>query len=258
MEDFRKYKRFFAFGCSFTNYHWSTWADIIGAEIPEYYNYGNPASGNTYIFSSIVEANIRHKFTKDDLIVVMWSSLDREDRYIDNKWQAKGSVFRSLDNFYDKEFVMKYVDTRGFFIRDATLITATTKMLKGLDYHFLSMVPFNNAEFGDQENIEDYLKVFFEDGLTQVKSSVWETVYSCDWTQHRIVKYLDSKGKEQNDLHPTPMLHLLYLQRTFPEINIKSETIQYLEEQEKIIYSEKYFDRTKYSFTNTRKKHNRL
>jgi hypothetical protein len=44
--DVHKYKRFFAFGRSFTDYLWPTWADIIGREIPYYENWGHGAAGN--------------------------------------------------------------------------------------------------------------------------------------------------------------------------------------------------------------------
>ena len=37
--DKKKYKRFFAFGCSYTEYFWPTWPDIIGQEIPYYENW---------------------------------------------------------------------------------------------------------------------------------------------------------------------------------------------------------------------------
>jgi hypothetical protein len=32
--------RFFAFGCSYTRYAYATWADYIGVNFDEYYNYG--------------------------------------------------------------------------------------------------------------------------------------------------------------------------------------------------------------------------
>ena len=52
--DIKKYKRFFAFGCSFTRYEWITWADIIAYHIKESYNYGRSGGGNSYIFYSLV------------------------------------------------------------------------------------------------------------------------------------------------------------------------------------------------------------
>ena len=46
-------KRIFTFGCSFTNYLWSTWANILGYEFreAEFYNFGKSGAGNQYIFN---------------------------------------------------------------------------------------------------------------------------------------------------------------------------------------------------------------
>ena len=51
--DFSKYKRLFVFGCSFTQYRWPTWADIIAKDNPhlEYFNTANSGAGNLYIFN---------------------------------------------------------------------------------------------------------------------------------------------------------------------------------------------------------------
>ena len=46
--------RFFAFGCSYTNWiHNPTWADFIGINYNKYYNFGRPGASNTYIMQKI-------------------------------------------------------------------------------------------------------------------------------------------------------------------------------------------------------------
>jgi hypothetical protein len=245
----KKYKRFFAFGCSFTWYHWPTWADAIAREIPETYNYGRPASGNFYIFASIIEANIKHKFNEDDLIIVMWSSIDREDRYINNKWEAKGSVYHSIDDFYDKEFVKKYVDPRGCFIRDASTMVAVSSLLKGLDYHYLSMVPFTNTEsYKNTYKAEDDLREFYKDTLKTIKPSVLEVIYNFNWGTRKNIKRKDN-GREYTDLHPTPNMHVEYLQRIFPDLKLSDETIEFMDNEDKMVLSTEYFDPSKYTFS---------
>ena len=78
-------KRLYTFGCSFTNYKWPTWADILSKEFEYFENWGRPGAGNSYITNAVVEASIKNKFTKDDTIMIMWSSMTREDRYLDKK-----------------------------------------------------------------------------------------------------------------------------------------------------------------------------
>ena len=82
--DLKKYKRIFAFGCSFTSYLYPTWADIIYKSMNpdvEFYNLGKSGGGNLFISHRIVEANKKYEFTENDLVVVMWSTHARIDFY---------------------------------------------------------------------------------------------------------------------------------------------------------------------------------
>ena len=47
-----KFKRAFVFGCSFTQYYWPTWADILGREFNKFENWGQCGGGNQFIFNS--------------------------------------------------------------------------------------------------------------------------------------------------------------------------------------------------------------
>ena len=62
--DPKKYKRFFAFGCSFTNYYWPTWADIIGQDSNFYENWAQPGAGNHFIFNSIMFSSMVYVLLK--------------------------------------------------------------------------------------------------------------------------------------------------------------------------------------------------
>jgi hypothetical protein len=84
--DYKKYKRVFIFGCSFTKYEWPTWANILSYEMPdaEIYNFAQSGAGNLFISERVIAANQRYRYNKDDLILLMWSTHSREDRYIEH------------------------------------------------------------------------------------------------------------------------------------------------------------------------------
>lgn len=69
--------RFFAFGCSFTNYFFPTWADYIGYGVNEYYNLGCPGLSNTTMAMRFVEADCHYKFDHNDLVIVALSGIGR-------------------------------------------------------------------------------------------------------------------------------------------------------------------------------------
>ena len=70
-------KRFFAFGCSYTRYDYLTWADLIGANFDEHYNYGCSGASNTYIMNRVVEADKKFNFTDSDQVMVMLTGIGR-------------------------------------------------------------------------------------------------------------------------------------------------------------------------------------
>lgn len=124
--------RLFTFGCSFTWWPWPTWADIIAYDLDiPHYNWGMPGLGNVGIHSRLLECDLRNKFTKDDVILVVWSSWTREDRYnikhkslIHESWNGTGDVFHS----YDKAFIENYWSMNNDLIKNSTAILSSNRM----------------------------------------------------------------------------------------------------------------------------------
>lgn len=163
--DFTKYKRVFIFGCSFTNYMWPTWANILAYETKDadVYNLAKPGAGNFFISEEIVVTNQKFKFNKDDLILVMWSTYFREDRYIKDSWKLAGNIF--TQNVYDEDFVKRYACVKGFIIRDLALITLTKHFLETLtsDVIMLKATDINYTNkniFFDEYNIDDLVHLY--------------------------------------------------------------------------------------------------
>lgn len=114
-------KKMFSFGCSYTNYHWPTYADYIGTMFENYRNQGISGSGNKRIFN-IVCSHL-HKFTKNDFVVIQWSGLERNDKILppthnridtfsnrridDGTWFSNGSVFEN-NGFFSEEYRTNY------------------------------------------------------------------------------------------------------------------------------------------------------
>ena len=127
-----KFKRLFTFGCSFTEHTPPTWADIVSwdLDIP-YKNWGVGGLGNVGIFHKMVECDLKYTFNEDDLILVLWSSWTREDRYNKDEhgtytWLAGGNVFDSPH--YSEEFTKKYWSLGNDIIKNATAIISANKM----------------------------------------------------------------------------------------------------------------------------------
>lgn len=127
-----KYKRFFVFGCSFTSHQYPTWANVIHQELNDckIYNFGMSGAGNMCIISRLSQVNQKYKFCETDLVMIMFSSFTREDRYINGNWKTTGNVFNN--SFYDDNFIKKYTDPAGYLLRDCSFITMTIDWLNNL------------------------------------------------------------------------------------------------------------------------------
>lgn len=175
--------RFFAFGCSFTNSIRPTWADIVAHEYTEFQNWGQAGAGNSFIFYSLMECNKRNRITQDDVVMIMWSSIGREDRYVAGEWLTPGSIYNQTE--YDENFVKKFTDPTGYLLRDAAHLASAKGLLDaiGCRYYFFSIVPFNVPDdnvfkiFSTDHKIE---KLYAEEFAT-VKPSVYETIFDCNW-----------------------------------------------------------------------------
>jgi hypothetical protein len=191
--------RVFTFGCSYTSYIWPTWADII---IKEYeskgvqgYNYGCAGMGNMGILHTMVRADYEHNFTDQDVIAVVWSSWNREDRYVNNTWQAHGNVLNN--KFYDNDFIKKYWSLEDDLIKNITAITCARKCFK----------PSFEGSIRHNETLKSYSNDPVLDCFTNVK-----TVNNLDHLKKaRIAEYNAAEHIWHNmDGHPLISDHLSY------------------------------------------------
>lgn len=96
--------RLFTFGCSHTAYKWPSWADIIGLNYDEFYNFGQAGSGIFFMLYQFTFANEHFKFNENDTLLFMLSDEARIDIMKKRKWLACGLAFNSMHVFGEKFF----------------------------------------------------------------------------------------------------------------------------------------------------------
>lgn len=241
--DFKKYKRIFAFGCSFTHYKWPTWADLISLESPDalYRNYGFAGMGNLAITTRIIEGSKRYKFNSDDLILVMWSTYCREDRWLRGRWFTQGNVYNSS---YPEDWVREYTDPTGYLIRDHALIYSTTQYIKslGCDSVILKSSPFDLTEIDpDKETkmLHDQLALIYKNEYNDLPLDLY-TFNGNNWGNDRQeflddYSYMDSSKEPymRKDSHPFSGTYAKYLE--FLGIKLSDSTKQFANDFDEFI-----------------------
>lgn len=214
--------RLFTFGCSFTNYRWSTWADCLAPEFDEFQNWGQSGAGNHYIFNSVVESNHRYRFGSGDTVVVCWTSFTRDDRYVGNRWHTPGNIFSTP--IYNTAYLKEHFDERGYLIRDLAYISAVKTLLEscvGVNWRFLSMVELMSRPRPDDDiSLHRDAMRLYSDVLDSILPGYDNTVFATTGYPNR-----------EGDPHPSPAEHLAYLDTVLPGWVTKEETRAKMQEE---------------------------
>ena len=217
----KQYKRFFAFGCSFTKYAWPTWANIIARDtgLP-FQNWGYTGAGNVYIHHKMVEAKIKESINDDDLVIVNWSSWHREDRVnLNGDWMSGGNIFNNI--FFDKKFIKKYWSIDNDIVKNATaIISGNCAMKVAYQSH---MIDYDNI-------VENY---------ERQRSEISETLhhqypYFLNALPEKKIFYSGDNTFFNNvttsyDPHPDILGHLGHVKQIYNDLGweLKQETIDY-------------------------------
>jgi hypothetical protein len=207
--------RLFTFGCSFTNYRWSTWADCLAPEFDYFENWGQAGGGNHFIFNSVMEADQRHQFGAGDTVIVCWTDFNRDDRYVDGRWHTLGNIFNTP--IYEPKYLKDHYDERGYLIRDLAYIKAVKTLLEnrpGLTWKFLSMVELMARPWPDDDvSLHRDAMRLYSDVLDTILLGYDKTVFAETGWPNR-----------NGDPHPSPDEHLAYLDAVLPGWVTKTET----------------------------------
>lgn len=234
--DFRKYDRLFTFGCSFTNWKYPTWADIISRnfDIP-LQNYGAGGQGNLYISTLLNQVNLFHNLNQRDLVMIMWASMHRNDHYNifpnqeshvqvladssirDYNWRIESENWKSGCDLVSVEMTghISYPDARGFMIRDCALMDYAIRMCEHADFdsvHMMAVAPHEQAEYdfsADGFPVQDVLDMYAD----QIMPNIAGDVSLCKFLEfdfHGRMTWLED-GELREDHHPLPSEHIGYL-----------------------------------------------
>ena len=151
--------RLFAFGCSFTNYHWPTWADIIAPNFDEYQNWARIGAGNNFILNSLIECDLKNNFTEDDTVIVVFTLNARVDYYNINDWGFSNNHFHGRDGIAEP-----YSCPKGYQLLNYAWLASAITFLdsKRVKYKLFSLDTFDTS---------DPVFVLYQKYLNQISST---------------------------------------------------------------------------------------
>ena len=195
-----------------------TWADIVGASLHEQgyscYNIGRPGAGNIEIASSIVRIDSIFNFTPDDIIMVVWSSWHREDRFLSlgdgngYGWGPGGQIFWNAT--YDDNFISKYWSLENDIIKNSVTIRLCQKAYD---------LAFEGHYFG-----ESLGSLPFDETTASFLNFTPKNIFS---NSFKVVETPQDYMLDRLDGHPLPYAHKKYvteiIQPNFTNVNLLTD-----------------------------------
>lgn len=241
--------RLFTFGCSYTSYCWPTYANILSLDYENKDgNWAMAGLGNRAIAERIAEAHCKHNFTKDDIIIVQWSSHIRHDWWhqetmLDRTigWKTYGSIFNYHNvKVFDKKWVNTFFYEPAYMMHTFNHIKLAQSLLEstGCTWYMASIGDVRNmgsdirqANSQKYGELTDLVKTVDKPGFSAYNivpeleiynKPIWEDHADkwltplelfCQGNDQLTFMFRDSQGKPWLDLHPTPRQHVMWLEQ---------------------------------------------
>ena len=240
--------KLFAYGCSFTDYRWSTWANILAKNLDhKLVQKGRQGCGNNFIHYRIKQDIESKSIRPQDKVRIMWCYPNRISKIID------------YENFEPTPETFDPKKQKQNLIQSCNQIVEIEGLLlnNNIDYDFFCWLP----------DIKNEKLALYK----PLKPSVYEIVFNNDWMSRLdraidlsgelvpkiIRKNITTKAKQKNlsfveyirsqpldarlqvilDIHPTPLQHLEYLQAIYPEMDWKSNLIDEIHRENQEVLS---------------------
>lgn len=249
-------KRLFVFGCSLSVYSWPTWSTMMSTgDFDQVENWALAGLGNRAILERLIECNVKNKFTKNDIILIQWSTHLRNDFFhqegllLDRVagWKTSGSIFNYKNvKIYDETWLKTFFDEEAFLYHTLNFIVAAQNLLENIGCVWFM------TSIGDIRNLGNDLEVddtYGENSIFKKISNLFNQkewplytlspslkIYDEEiWNKHQdkwitpILPFLKKNYKETlnykffnteyqkfwTDEHPTPAAHLFWLENCF-------------------------------------------
>ena len=149
--------RLYVLGCSFSNYAWPTWADMLGLEYDTYENWAFPGLGNRAIADRVAEIHARNNPNKKRYCYLQWTSLRHDWHATDNRPKitlaGKHLVYTIInEELYNEKWIRTFGDEKDMMhIFNNILLTQNFLNGIGCNWKMTSMGYINkmNSDYLD-------------------------------------------------------------------------------------------------------------
>jgi hypothetical protein len=232
--------RIFTFGCSFTEYDWPTWADMLLFD-NEGLNMGNSGSGNVAMLYRLMECDRKYNINEDDTVIVMFTTPLRWDVICRTppRFERFGQVIGGpLDQYKDKLYTHESLAYQSYYSIIAIKNYLESRKIK---YLFATMTNILSevGNYFEDVDVSDEIRVLMKYVEDTVKFEL-PSFHSFLLSKGRVTENtweITKKYKNYWDYHPRPTQHYEYVvENILPLLNVELKVDKsYIDGVEKII-----------------------
>jgi hypothetical protein len=237
----------------------------VSKNFSEFQNWGQAGAGNNFILNSLNECDLRNKLRSDDTVIIMWSGLSRIDYYQINDWGHLHNQYydlKSRDYPYScpQGYEMLSYAWMSSAMHVLNQIGCRWKMFRFIQadqdsdvfdlYKPLlsNIVPASFAENPQPYTLSPRSKIEVDDLFHRLRGEDWPEVESIldgsfkslplsDFIKKECDEFLIAIRKDrrissrifnQVDKHPSPKIHLAWVEKNLSEYSIDEKTKQWI------------------------------
>lgn len=208
--------KLWGFGCSFTNYCWPTWCDILGQDLfaGNYVNYGLSGADAHTINLRLQQAINTGNIKSSDTVICVWSTTHRFNTYLN---QPDGFLLNCAGNIYNSkiykqypEFVHEHLDDHNMLYRTVSAISSAyySLLAVGCDFQFYAMNPVHRPdELMTDDTVEhslSHILAEFATPLQAIRATYLTDYFRSNWDNR---PWRQPGTTDRLDTHPLPVEH---------------------------------------------------
>ena len=222
------------FGCSYTNYYWPSWSDMLGYQFDNFENWAISGLGNNAIMQRVHEALTKNTITKDDYVVVQFTDFNRLDMHSMGivpfgNWRAGGNIWMKE---YEESWIRNTWNEESYMYMNHNYISMTINFLKSLEckWAITSSVDVP-ALIKEQPFVHN--KEIYENWVTPIQSyadDVKSPEIKVTYKDQDPISLFTKRKKVEVDKHPSISTHANWVKDCLaPALNINIDKNEFLQ-----------------------------
>lgn len=221
-------KRYFAFGCSYSDYEWPMLPDLIGVNFDKYYNFASAGACHQFMLMQLIQAHELYQLNPaTDYVTIGTTGFGRfafaqECPTFDEtfEWKKHGDIFPEFDQHPPKARLWaREFDSYRYSVYRSLSALKTIKLLltsMGIKHKIYKAV---HNKHQDPEFLQ---RVTLDEQTTEMVTEFYSLCDTKESVDDYLMDYMRNRGEYYHpwlDGHPTINVSRRFLETYFPEYN---------------------------------------